>query len=134
MGTGLRAILDTSILLAEATVRPDLTGIEGRVSSVTYGELNFGVSVAKSAEGGASRLARMQRIIAVYGSGVPFDDLVAASYGYLFGVSHQAGRRSRARVADLMIAATAHHLGVPLITRNAADFAAVSSQVQIVAR
>ena len=87
-----------------------------------------------SIEGGASRLARMQRIIAVYGSGVPFDDLVAVSYGYLFGVSLRAGRRSRTRVADLMIAATAHHLGVPLITRNTADFAAVSSHVEIVAR
>ena len=130
----MRAILDTSVLLAGAEARPDLTGIEGRVSSVSYGELNFGVSVAKTAEGGASRLARMQRIIAVYGSGVPFDDLVAASYGYLFGVSLRAGRRSRTRVADLMIAATAHHLGVPLITRNTADFAAVSSHVEIVAR
>ena len=130
----MRAILDTSVLLADATARPDLTGIEGRVSSVSYGELNVGVSVAKTAEGRASRLARMQRIIAVYGSGVPFDDLVAASYGYLFGVSHQAGKRSRTRVADLMIAATAHHLGVPLITRNPADFARVGSQVEIVAR
>jgi predicted nucleic acid-binding protein len=130
----VRAILDTSVLLAGAEARPDLTGIEGRVSSVSYGELNFGVSVAKTAEGGASRLARMQRIIAVYGSGVPFDDLVAVSYGYLFGVSLRAGRRSRTRVADLMIAATAHHLGVPLITRNTADFAAVSSHVEIVAR
>jgi predicted nucleic acid-binding protein len=65
---------------------------------------------------------------------VPFDDLVAASYGYLFGVSHQAGKRSRTRVADLMIAATAHHLGVPLITRNPADFEAIGPHVQIVAR
>ena len=130
----MRAILDTSVLLADAKARPDLTGIEGRVSSVTYGEMNFGVAVAKSTEASASRLARMQRIIAVYGSGVPFDDLVAASFGYLSGVSFMAGKRSRARVADLMIAATAHHLGVPLITRNPADFRAVSSHVEIVAR
>lgn len=130
----MRAILDTSVLVADAKARPDLTGIEGRVSSVTYGELNFGIAVSKTAEGSASRLARMQRIIAVYGSGVPFDDLVAASFGYLFGVSRQAGKRSRTRVADLMIAATAHHLGVPLITRNIADFATVSSHVQIVPR
>ena len=130
----MRAILDTSVLLADTNSRPDLTGIEGRVSSVTYGEMNFGVAVARTPEGSASRLARMQRIIAVYGSGVPFDDLVAASFGYLFGVSYMAGKRSRARVADLMIAATAHHLGVPLITRNPADFEAIGGHVQIVAR
>ena len=91
----MRAILDTSVLLAGAEARPDLTGIEGRVSSVSYGEMNVGVAMATTVEGRASRLARMQRITAVYGSGVPFDDLVAASYGYLFGVSHQAGKRSR---------------------------------------
>ena len=130
----MRAILDNSVLLADANSRPDLTGIEGRVSSVTYGEMNFGVAMAKTAETSASRLARMQRIIAVFGSGVPFDDLVAASFGYLFGVSRRAGKRSRIRVPDLMIAATAHHLGVPLITRDTADFAAISSHVQIVAR
>ena len=134
MGTGLRAILDTSILLAEATVRPDLTGIEGRVSSVTYGEMNFGVAVASTPEQTASRLTRMQRIIAVYGSGVPFDDSVAASFGFLYGVSQMAGKRSRRRVADLMIAATAHHLGVPLVTRNAGDFEAIGNHVQILAR
>ncbi len=130
----MRAILDTSVLLADAKTRPDLSGIEGRVSSITYGEMNFGVAVAKTAEGRASRLARMQRIVAVYGSGVPFDDLVAASFGYLFGVAHRAGNRSRTRVADLMIAATAHHLGVALITRNPADFEAVGSHVEVVAR
>ncbi len=47
----MRAILDTSVLLADANARPDLTGIEGRVSSVTYGEMNVGVAVAKTAEG-----------------------------------------------------------------------------------
>ena len=134
MGTGLKAILDTSVLLADANAKPDLTGIEGRVSSVTYAEMNFGVVVATTAEGRASRLTRMQRIIAVYGSGVPFDDAVAASFGFLSGVSHLAGKRSRRRVADLMIAATAHHLGVPLVTRNAGDFAAIGNHVQLLER
>jgi len=134
MGTGLKAIVDTSILLADANAKPDLTGIEGRVSSVTYAEMNFGVVVATTAEGRASRLTRMQRIIAVYGSGVPFDDAVAASFGFLSGVSHLAGKRSRRRVADLMIAATAHHLGVPLVTRSAGDFSAIGNHVQLLER
>lgn len=79
MGTGLRAILDTSVLLADANSLPNLTGVQGRVSSVSYGELNVGVAMATTPQGRATRLIRMQRIIAVYGSGVPFDDLVAAS-------------------------------------------------------
>jgi predicted nucleic acid-binding protein len=122
------------VLLADANAKPDLTGIQGRVSSVSYGEMNFGVAAATTAEGRASRLTRLQRIIAVYGSGVPFDDLVAASFGYLFGMSHAAGKRSRTRVADLMIAATAHHFGVPLITRNGADLAAIGDHVELLRR
>ncbi len=97
-------------------------------------ELNFGVAVARTAQAGALRLSRMQRIIAVFGSGVPFDDLVAASFGLLYGVAHAAGQRSRTRVADLMIAATAHHLGAALVTRNPADFDAISADVEILAR
>jgi predicted nucleic acid-binding protein len=42
------------------------------------------------------------------------------------------GRRTR--VADLMIAATAHHLGVPLMPRNADDFEASSGHVETVTR
>lgn len=130
-----RAILDTSVLIAPGDGNaPDLTGLEGRVSSVSYGELNFGVAVAGTNKARALRLSRMQRIIAVFGSGVPFDDLVAASFGFLYGVAHGAGQRSRTRVADLMIAATAHHLGVALVTRNASDFDAISGELQVLTR
>ncbi len=137
MGTSssVRAILDTSVLIANDTSGPpDLRGIEGRVSSVSYGELNFGVAVAKNDQARALRLARMQRITAVYGQGVPFDDLAAASFGFLYGIAHAAGQRSRTRVADLMIAATAHHLGVALVTRNPADFASISDEVRVLRR
>ncbi len=65
---------------------------------------------------------------------MPFDDLVAASFGYLSGLSHSARKRPRTRVSDPMIAATAHHPGIPLITRNAVDFDAISHQVQTLAR
>lgn len=130
----MRAVLDTSVLIANDAGRPDLVGLEGRVSSVSYGELHFGVAVAATEPDRRNRLARLQRILAVYGPGIAFDDLVASSYGYLSGISHAAGKRSRTRVADLMIAATAHSLGVPLVTRNAADFDAISDQVEILVR
>ncbi len=113
---------------------PDLTGFSGRFSSVTYGELNFGVAVAGTDLARKRRSMRLQRIAAVFGAGVLFDDLVAASYGHLFGIMHASGRRSRSRTADLMIAATAHSLGVPLLTRNPADFAAISGELDVVSR
>jgi predicted nucleic acid-binding protein len=130
----MRAVLDTSVLISDGATPPDLAGLEGRVSSVSYGELNFGVAISTTEPRRSIRLTRLQRILAVYGPGIPFDDLVAASYGYLYGISHTAGKRSRTRVADLMIAATAHSAGVPLVTRNAVDFDAISGQVQIIVR
>lgn len=130
----MRVVLDTSVLIADGSERPDLTGLEGRVSSVSYGELHFGVAVAVTEPDRRNRLARLQRIIAVYGPGIAFDDVVASSYGYLYGISHAAGKRSRTRVADLMIAASAHSLGVPLVTRNSADFDAISGQLEILVR
>ena len=48
-------------------------------------------------------------------------------------MTHVAGKRSRTRV-DLMIAATAHHLGVPLITRNTIDFEVIRDHVEILVR
>jgi predicted nucleic acid-binding protein len=92
------------------------------------------VAIATAEPARSTRLGRLQRILAVYGPGIPFDDLVASSYGYLYGVSHAAGKRSRTRVADLMIAATAHSAGVPLVTRNPTDFDAINGQVQIIVR
>lgn len=130
----MRAVLDTSVLLADGSNLPDLTDLEGRVSSITYGELHFGVAVTSAATDRNSRLARLQRILAVYGPGIPLDDLVASSYGLLYGISYAAGQRSRTRVADLMIAATAHSLGVPLVTRNPGDFDAIGDQVEILVR
>ena len=134
MGSSLRALLDTSVLVADTTHPPDLSGLEGRVSSVSYGEMNFGVAVAKDDHARAVRLGRLQRVLAIYGPGIPFDDLAAASYGLLYGMSHAAGKRSRTRVADLMIAAIAHNLNLPLVTRNPADFDAIQSEVVILTR
>jgi predicted nucleic acid-binding protein len=44
----------------------------------------------------------------------------------------EAGRSHRRRVADLLIAATAHANGLSLYTRNPADFAELGDLVHIV--
>ena len=43
-----------------------------------------------------------------------------------------AGRRPRSRVADLLIAATAHANGLDLYTRNAEDFAGLAGLIRVV--
>jgi len=51
----------------------------------------------------------------------------------VFAATKAAGRSSRTRLADLLIAATAAAHGLPLYTRNPADFAGLEQIVSIVA-
>jgi predicted nucleic acid-binding protein len=53
-------------------------------------------------------------------------------YGRVFAAARAAGQSSRARLADLFIASTAAANGLPLYTRNPADFAALKRIVKIV--
>ena len=53
-------------------------------------------------------------------------------YGRVFAAARAAGQSSRARLADLMIASTAEANGLPLYTRNPADFSALKRILKIV--
>lgn len=136
MGTAVRVILDTSVLVARVSTGagPDLIGLECGLSSVSYGELNFGISIAKTDEARLARTANLHRIVSIFGSGIPYDDTIASSYGFLFGRARQAGQTSRRRTSDIMIAATAHSLGVPLVTRNTTDLAVLVHVLEIIER
>ncbi|GAB7143221.1 PIN domain-containing protein [Mycobacterium riyadhense] len=113
-----RALLDTSVLVADDV---NLSGLVCQVSAVSYAELHFGVQAATSE---AVRLARQHRLTliqATYGHGLAFSDDAAHHYGLLCARLRQFGRSPRGRALDLMIAATALSLGVPLVTRNVGD-------------
>lgn len=116
----MRAILDTNILIASAggePGRPDLAGIESRISSVSVTELAFGLAVCTDRER-ATRGVRLARILAVYGPGKSYDDVAGASFRLLTEVVVGAGRDPRTGVLARMIAATAHSLGASLVTRD----------------
>lgn len=113
-----RAVLDTSILIAETA---DLSGLTGQISAISYAELHFGVHAAHDQDRRAARQHRLTLIQATYGHGLPFDDFVAHHYGLLCGRLKQRRRSPRGRALDIMIAATALAHGVPLVTRNTTD-------------
>lgn len=69
----------------------------------------------------ARRQDRLQRAEAAFDP-LPFDVECARAYGRVFASVRSAGRQSRRRVADLLIAATALAQALPVITRNADDF------------
>lgn len=122
-----RGVLDTSVLIAN-----DVTPIPGElaISIASIAELKFGVLVAKDDETRAARLSRLSSIERRFDP-LPIDDAVADSYARLAARVVAAGRQPRARVIDLMIAATAHAHGATIYTRNSADLAGLDDLVTI---
>jgi predicted nucleic acid-binding protein len=112
-----RGVLDTSVLIAD-----DVAPLPGElaISAASLAELHFGVLVAVDDEARASRLSRLSAVQRRFDP-LPVDDLVAESYGLLAARVVRSGRQPRARVMDLLIAATAHAHGATLYTRNGDD-------------
>jgi len=124
-----KAILDTSVLIAE-----DVTPLEGElaISVASLAELHFGVLVTSDAAVRAERLRRLSELQRTFDA-LPIDYDVSVSYGQLAAAVAQAGRQPRARVMDLLIAATAHAHGARLYTRNAPDLIGIEHLLDVVA-
>lgn len=123
----MRVVLDTSVLLAPDL---DLNGVEVAISSVSLAELHFGVLVARSPEVRAERLRRLALIERNFDA-LPVDEDVAREYGRLAAAVALAGRQPRARVADLLIAATAASQQATLWTHNAQDLVGLEDLIRI---
>lgn len=128
MSTGL---LDTSVVIdwhdpVVAAALPD----ELAVSAITVAELAAATHLARDPGEAARRQVRLQEVESRF-EPIPFDGVTAVSFGLVVAAGIDAGRTSRRRLADLLIAATAHAHGLPLYTRNAADLAGLESLVLI---
>lgn len=112
---------------------PSVLPVEVAVSAVTMAELAAGPHAATGADERGRRQDRLQRAEAAFDA-LPFDGEAARAYGRIYAaVAAAAGRKARgARAVDLLIAATACASGLPLYTRNGADFEALENLVQIV--
>ena len=123
----MRAILDTSVLLG-----PDPGPVDGEVaiSAVSLAELHFGVLVARTDAARAERLRRLAVIERTFDA-LPVDEVVAREYGRLAAAIVAAGRKPRARMADLLIAATAIVHDATLWTRNPGDLAGLDDLVRV---
>jgi predicted nucleic acid-binding protein len=124
----VRAVLDTSVLIGDETVR---AGIETSISAISISELHFGLLVAGGDESRALRAARLGMIEARFPNPLPLDDRVARALGRLKATVAQRGGRPRRRVADLAIAATAMVHEAVLITADVEDLKLVDDLVDV---
>jgi len=125
-------LLDTSVVIAwdepgVLTALPDDTA----VSAITMAELAAGPHLASTAGEGARRQTRLQQVEASF-EPLVFDAFTARSYGQIVAAIAEKGRSHRSRVADLLIAATAHANGLALYTRNPDDFRGLEELIEVV--
>lgn len=130
MSSGL---LDTSVVVdwhdpAVVAALPD----EIAISAITAAELAAGPQLAADAVEAAKRQARLQEVESIL-EPIPFDAAAARSYGLVVAAVARRRRKARSRLADLLIAATAHASGLDLYTRNRDDFTGLDGLVRVVA-
>jgi predicted nucleic acid-binding protein len=127
-----QGLLDTSVVIDLDRLDPSRLPIEVAVSAVTMAELGAGPHATSDADERGRRQDRLQRAEAAFDP-LPFDSEAARAYGRIYAAVTAAGRKARgARAVDLLIAATACASGLPLYTRNGADFEALEGLVDVV--
>jgi predicted nucleic acid-binding protein len=124
-------LLDTSVVIdwddpTVVAVLPD----EAAVSAITLAELAAGPHLASTGAERSRRQARLQQLEAAFDP-LPFDAPAARSFGQVVAASSETGRSRR--VADMLIAATAHANRLDLYTRNPDDFAGLDGLLRVIA-
>lgn len=128
-----RGVLDTSVVIGLDSIDVSMLPSEVAVTALTMAELAAGPHAATDPAERARRQDRLQRTEAAF-SPLPFDANAARAYGRIYASVAAAGRKARgARAVDLMIAAVASSVGLPLYTRNPSDFAALDGLVDVIA-
>ncbi|NJD29999.1 MAG: type II toxin-antitoxin system VapC family toxin [Chloroflexi bacterium] len=126
-----RGLLDTSVVIDHDLIDPARLPDESAISAVTLAELAAGPHATDDDGERARRQDRLQWAASTFDP-LPFDTDAARAYGRVFAAMRSAGRSSRTRLADLLIAATAIAYDLDLYTRNAADLVGLDEVLRIV--
>jgi len=125
-----RGLLDTSVLVDHDRIDPARLPDDSAIAAITLAELNAGPHATPD---DAERARRQDRLLwaASTWDPLPFDAAAARAYGLVFAAMRRAGRTSRARLADLLIASTALANNLPVYKRNPSDFAGLEELLKI---
>ncbi len=123
------ALLDTSVVINYPARAVAAHTASAAVSTITLAELAYGLHATDP----LLNTAREQRYhwISDTFDPIPFDRNAARIYGALCASVRAAGRDPKPRRFDLLIAAVAVSLGIPLITRNANDFLGIHDSLTV---
>ncbi len=125
-------VLDTCTYIDLAVLDPATLPVIPEITAITMAELHQGVVMARNASTRAARTEVLGAAIAEFDP-LPFGAEAATRYGTLVALTLEAKRDPRPRRLDLMIAAIASARGLPLYTRNEADFKGLEDMVEVVA-
>jgi predicted nucleic acid-binding protein len=127
-----KGLIDTSVLIDIESIESALLPTEVAIAAITLAELAAGPHATRDSGERARRQERLQRTESEVAA-LPFDGAAARAYGRVFAAVARDGRKPRGgRAVDLFIAATALSVGLPLYTRNPADFASLTDLMEIV--
>jgi predicted nucleic acid-binding protein len=102
------------------------------VSAITMAELAAGPHATGDGGERGRRQDRLQRAEAAFDP-LPFDGDAARAYGRIYAAVSGTGRKARgARAVDLLIAAVALSLELPLYTRNAENFRGLEDLLDVI--
>lgn len=126
-----KGLLETSVVIdfPSDTVAAHIS--VGAISTITLAELAYGLHTSDPLVN-AAREQRYQWIVRTFDP-IPFGADAARTYGALCASVRIAGRDPKPRRFDLLIAAVAVAAGLPLITRNPADFRDIHQALTIIA-
>ncbi|WP_233220197.1 type II toxin-antitoxin system VapC family toxin [Micromonospora sp. RP3T] len=123
-------MIDTNIVIhLSALVASELPD-EMVISAVTLAELSAGPHHTDDPGERARRMSVLQHVEAIF-EPLVFDAEAARAFGLISAAVRAAGRGTRRRVADLMIASVAHANALPLYTTNPADFVGLDELVAV---
>ena len=118
-------MLDTNeVILLPRLDDPSALPAEPLITTVTLAELSVGPLVAGNDIERAARQAHLQQAESDF-EALPFDAAAARAFGRVASDLRSAGRKTRARAYDALIASVAISRDLPLYTANADDFAGI---------
>jgi len=127
---GRRGLVDTNVVIQFVVLDPAALPDEMVISAVTLAELSAGPHHATDPAERARRTSVLQHAEATF-EPLPFDAAAARSFGLVCAAVLAVGRKPRARLADLMIAAVAQAQGLPVYTTNPDDFVGLEQLITV---